>query len=172
MDTRRAPQCGRPLSTVLAAPVQANSAQLSGTRVAADGLDRICRGFGGLTRSWRLDRMTTVCHPDSGRITARFASGAEHYGVAASICPPRAGNRKDLVEKSNHTAAAGGAPCPTTGSFLRQRHQHQARIFTLSPALHFRKSWIVRNQSNVLGNSRRTIGNCSDSVTKNYRRGS
>lgn len=30
-----------------------------------DGLDRICRRLGGLTRTWRSDRMATVCHPDT-----------------------------------------------------------------------------------------------------------
>lgn len=70
-----------------------------------DGLDRICRGLGGLTRSWRFDRMATVCHPDSGRMTASFAGVAKHYGVTVTICPARAGNRKGVVEKANHTAA-------------------------------------------------------------------
>ncbi|KOS56700.1 Mu transposase domain-containing protein [Rhodococcus rhodochrous] len=70
-----------------------------------DGLDRICRGLGGLTCSWRFDRMATVCHPDSGRMTASFAGVAKHYGVTVTICPPRAGNRKGVVEKANHTAA-------------------------------------------------------------------
>jgi hypothetical protein len=30
---------------------------------------------------------------------------AKHYGVSVAICPPRRGNRKGVVEKSNHTAA-------------------------------------------------------------------
>ncbi|OZD83117.1 transcriptional regulator [Rhodococcus sp. 05-2256-B2] len=70
-----------------------------------DGLDRICRGLGGVSRVWRFDRMATVCHPDSGRITASFAGIAKYYGVSVAICPPRRGNRKGAVEKSNHTAA-------------------------------------------------------------------
>ena len=70
-----------------------------------DGLDRICRGLGGVSRVWRFDRMATVCHPDSGRVTASFAGVAKHYGVSVAICPPRRGNRKGAVEKSNHTAA-------------------------------------------------------------------
>ena len=70
-----------------------------------DGLDRICRGLGGVSRVWRFDRMATVCHPDSGRITASFAGVAKYYGVSVAICPPRRGNRKGAVEKSNHTAA-------------------------------------------------------------------
>lgn len=70
-----------------------------------DGLDRIVRKLGGLTRMWRFDRMATVCHPDSGRVTATFAGVAKHYGVSVAICPPRSGNRKGVVEKANHTAA-------------------------------------------------------------------
>ncbi|MEV8195613.1 MULTISPECIES: helix-turn-helix domain-containing protein [Rhodococcus] len=70
-----------------------------------DGLDRICRKLGGLTRTWRFDRMATVCHPDSGKVTASFAGVAKYYGVVPAICPPRAGNRKGVVEKANHTAA-------------------------------------------------------------------
>ncbi len=70
-----------------------------------DGLDRVVRKLGGLTRTWRFDRMATVCHPDSGKVTATFAGVAKHYGVAVAICPPRSGNRKGVVEKANHTAA-------------------------------------------------------------------
>ena len=49
--------------------------------------------------------MSTVCHPESGKVTATFAAVAKHYGVQVAICPPRRGNRKGVVEKSNHTAA-------------------------------------------------------------------
>ena len=70
-----------------------------------EGLDRVTRALGGVTRSWRFDRMATVCDPGSGRITASFAGVAKHYSVSVSICPPRSGNRKGLVEKANLTAA-------------------------------------------------------------------
>lgn len=70
-----------------------------------DALDRVVRALGGLTHGWRFDRMATVCHPDSGRMTASFARVAKHYGVGVSICPPRSGHRKGVVEKINHTAA-------------------------------------------------------------------
>jgi transposase len=70
-----------------------------------DALHRISAGLGGLTRCWRFDRMATVCHPESGRITASFAGVAKHYGVAVSVCPARRGNRKGVVEKANHVAA-------------------------------------------------------------------
>lgn len=70
-----------------------------------DALDRVTRALGGVTHAWRFDRMATVCHPETGRITASFAGVAKHYGVTVSICPPRSGHRKGVVEKINHTAA-------------------------------------------------------------------
>ena len=70
-----------------------------------DGLDRVARALGGLTRAWRFDRMATVVHPASGRVTASFAAVAKHYGVSVRSCPPRRGNRKGVVEKANHAAA-------------------------------------------------------------------
>jgi transposase len=69
------------------------------------GLDRVSRAVGGVTKTWRFDRMATVCDPGSGRITASFAGVAKHYSVAVAVCPPRRGNRKGVVEKNNHTAA-------------------------------------------------------------------
>ena len=70
-----------------------------------DGLDRVSRELGGLTGVWRFDRMATVCHPATGRVTASFAAVAKHYGVQVAICPSRHGNRKGVVEKANHSAA-------------------------------------------------------------------
>ncbi|MGH3630663.1 MAG: Mu transposase domain-containing protein, partial [Sciscionella sp.] len=61
--------------------------------------------LGGVTNEWRFDRMATVCHPDSGRVTASFAGVAKHYGVIVTVCPPRSGHRKGVVEKVNHGAA-------------------------------------------------------------------
>jgi transposase len=71
----------------------------------AEALDRVVRKLGGLTRRWRFDRMATVCHPATGKITADFAGLAKYYGVAVDLCPPRHGNRKGVVEKANHSAA-------------------------------------------------------------------
>ncbi|MGZ4620813.1 MAG: IS21/IS408/IS1162 family transposase [Frankiaceae bacterium] len=70
-----------------------------------DALHRVAAALGGLTRTWRFDRMATVCHPGSGRVSASFAAVAKHYGISVAICPPRRGNRKGVVEKANHTAA-------------------------------------------------------------------
>ena len=70
-----------------------------------DGLDRVARALGGLSRDWRFDRMGTVVSPESGKVSASFAGVAKHYGVTVRPCPPRRGNRKGVVEKANHVAA-------------------------------------------------------------------
>lgn len=70
-----------------------------------EALDAVVRRLGGLTGAWRFDRMSTVCHPDSGRLLASFAAVAMHYGVTVPICPPGHGWRKGVVEKANHGAA-------------------------------------------------------------------
>jgi transposase len=71
----------------------------------AEALDQVARKLGGLTRRWRFDRMATVCHPGSGKLTAIFAGLAKYYGVGVDVCPSRHGNRKGVVEKANHSAA-------------------------------------------------------------------
>jgi hypothetical protein len=70
-----------------------------------EGLHQVATRLGGLTRGWRFDRMATVCHPGSGRITASFGPVAVHYAVTVSICPSRRAWRKGAVEKSAHTIA-------------------------------------------------------------------
>lgn len=70
-----------------------------------DSLDRVAHALGGLSEVWRFDRMATVCHPATGRVTATFAAVAKHYAVSVAICPPRHGNRKGVVEKANDVAA-------------------------------------------------------------------
>jgi transposase len=68
-------------------------------------LHGVCERLGGLTRRWRFDRMSTVCHPDTGDLTVSFAEAAKFYGVAVDVCPSRRGWRKGVVEKANHSAA-------------------------------------------------------------------
>jgi transposase len=70
-----------------------------------DGLDRVARALGGLSRDWRFDRMATVVNPETGTVSASVAAVAKHYGVKVKACPPRRGNRKGVVEKANHVAA-------------------------------------------------------------------
>jgi transposase len=70
-----------------------------------DAQHQVAARLGGLTRVWRFDRMATVVHPGSGKVTPSYAAVAKHYGVQAKPCPPRRGNRKGVVEKANHSAA-------------------------------------------------------------------
>jgi transposase len=68
-------------------------------------LHGVCGRLGGVTREWRFDRMSTVCHPGSGDVTASFAEAAKYYGAVVNVCPSRRGWRKGVVEKANHSAA-------------------------------------------------------------------
>ena len=68
-----------------------------------EGLHQVATRLGGLTQRWRFDRMATVCHPGSGRITASFGPVAMHYQLGISICPSRHAWRKGAVEKSADT---------------------------------------------------------------------
>jgi transposase len=70
-----------------------------------EALDGVLRRLGGVTTSWRFDRMSTVYNNSSGHVTAAFAAVAKHYGAVVAVCPPRRGNRKGVVEKANHAAA-------------------------------------------------------------------
>lgn len=70
-----------------------------------EALHAVSVRHGGLPRRWRTDRMATVCHPSTGRLTASFAPVVKHYGVGIDVCPSRHGNRKGVVEKSNHSLA-------------------------------------------------------------------
>ena len=70
-----------------------------------EALDGVVRRLGGVTRYWRFDRMATVCHPASGRVSSSFAAVAGHYSAGVRICPSRRGQRKGVVEKANHSAA-------------------------------------------------------------------
>ena len=70
-----------------------------------EALDGVVRRLGGVTRYWRFDRMATVCHPASGRVSSSFAAVAGHYAAGVRICPARRGQRKGVVEKANHSAA-------------------------------------------------------------------
>jgi transposase len=70
-----------------------------------EGLHQVATRLGGLSGNWRFDRMASVCHPGSGRITASFGPVAVHYQVGICVCPSRHAWRKGAVEKSAHTIA-------------------------------------------------------------------
>ena len=86
-------------------------------------LHGVSERMGGLTRRWRFDRMSTVCHPESGDLTASFAEAAKYYGVGVDVCPSRRGWRKGVVEKANHSAAQRWwrtlPDCPVTDKSAR-----------------------------------------------------
>jgi transposase len=65
-----------------------------------DAIDGVLRRLGGTSRAWRTDRMASVVHPGTDRITAPFAQAAKHYGVEVWVCPPRRPQRKGVVEKA------------------------------------------------------------------------
>jgi hypothetical protein len=44
-----------------------------------EALDAVLRRLGGVSLRWRFDRMATVCHPGSGRLTGSFGPVAVHY---------------------------------------------------------------------------------------------
>jgi transposase len=61
--------------------------------------------LGGVTASWRFDRMSTVLKAGTSDLTPMFAAFSKHHGVSVVACRPRSGNRTGVVEKNNHTAA-------------------------------------------------------------------
>lgn len=61
--------------------------------------------LGGVTKTWRFDRMTTVLKAGTSDLTPMFAGFSKHHAVSVVACRPRSGNRKGVVEKNNHTAA-------------------------------------------------------------------
>jgi transposase len=65
-----------------------------------EAIDGVLRRLGGTTRAWRTDRMATVVHQGSDRLTAAFAAVAKHYGVEVWVCPARRPQRKGVVESA------------------------------------------------------------------------
>ncbi len=85
-----------------------------------EGIDAVLRRFGGTARRWRFDRMTGVVDTRTGKVLASFAAVAKYYGVGIDVCPPRAGNRKGVVEAANR--------------FLQRRWWRTARVSTQQEA--------------------------------------
>lgn len=61
--------------------VLAHSGRWRGARIVVEdqahliaAIDNITRTLGGVSRSWRFDRMATVCHLDSGKVTSTSAA--------------------------------------------------------------------------------------------------
>src|SRR5665811_556244 len=53
--------------------------------------------LGGVTKTWRFDRMSTVLKAGTGDLTPMFAAFSKHHGVSVVACRPRSGNRKGAV---------------------------------------------------------------------------
>ena len=78
--------------------------------------------LGGLTRRWRFDRMATVCHPDSGALTATFGPVAAYYRSgsylpAAARQPQGGGGEGEPHRRATLVAHPGrrGVPGPSPG---------------------------------------------------------
>lgn len=65
-----------------------------------EAIDGVLRRLGGTSLAWRTDRMATVVHQGSDRLTAAFAQVAKHYGVEVWVCPARRPQRKGVVESA------------------------------------------------------------------------
>ena len=87
-----------------------------------EGLDRVTRALGGVTHSWRFDRMATVCHPDTGRVTAslpgsRSTTGCRWRSARRARGIARGWWRRSTTPPRN----AGGGPWPTSSASRRHR---------------------------------------------------
>ena len=71
----------------------------SGHLIAA--IQEVIRGLGGLTNRFRIDAMEGAVVPGTRRLNAAFADFCRSLAVGVDMCPPRRGNRKGVVEKSN-----------------------------------------------------------------------
>ena len=102
VDGASAGRVAGPLRPVARRPVRSRWT----SRTWSTGLDRISRGLGGVTAAWRFDRMATVCHPGSGRVTAIVRRRSRSTTACRWRSARRgAGTAKGVVEKANHTAA-------------------------------------------------------------------
>jgi hypothetical protein len=70
-----------------------------------EGIDGVLRRLGGTSHAWRTDRMATVVHPGTDRITAQFAQVAKHYGgrdLGVSRTAPAAQRRGGVRDQIHH----------------------------------------------------------------------
>ena len=50
-----------------------------------DAQHQVVTRLGGLTRVWRFDRMATVVHPGTGKVTTSYAAVAKHYPLTELV---------------------------------------------------------------------------------------
>ena len=85
-------------------------------------LDRIAAPWVGLTRVWRFDRMATVVHPATGKVTAVLRRGRETLRGAGRSAHRGAGTAKVWSRRpTTPRRNAGGAPCPTMSPSRRPK---------------------------------------------------
>jgi hypothetical protein len=85
-----------------------------------DSLHRVCVAPAH-TMAVRLDGHRLP--PASAWVNLSFAQTAKHYAVSVALCPPRRGNRKGVVEKSNHIGAQRWWRTVADEGLLTQRAQ-------------------------------------------------
>ena len=86
-----------------------------------DALDKTTRKLGGLTKKWRFDRMTTVYHPDSGKVTATFAAVANTTASRSRSAHPDGGNPQGRGREGQPRRS------PTLVANLARRHHGRAK---------------------------------------------
>src|SRR6266545_643736 len=64
-------------------------------------MQEVIWNLGGLTKRFRIDAMEGAVVPGTRRLNAAFADFCRSLAVGVDMCPPRRGNRKGVVEKSN-----------------------------------------------------------------------
>lgn len=125
-----------------------------------NGIDRICRCLGGVSRVWRFDRMATDWHPESGRITASSAGVTKDYGVPVAMCTPGREHRKGSVEKSNHAATQRWWRTLSDVVTVEQARARLDRFCTLrgDTRLHQRRKEVHQRRKEVGGDDRHNRG--------------
>ena len=94
-----------------------------------DGLDRVSRALGGVTRSWRFDRMATVCHPrhrEGERDVRRRREALRGVGLdlPTAVGPPQGSRGED--QPTTPPRNAGGGPWPTRSRWSRPKPRSTA----------------------------------------------
>ena len=79
-------------------------------------LHGVCERLGGVTRRWRFDRMSTVCHPGVRGPDARRSPRSRSTTASPSTCARRgaAGARAWWRRRTTPRRSGGGGRCPTT----------------------------------------------------------
>jgi hypothetical protein len=91
-----------------------------------DALDGVLRRLDGTPRGWRTDRMATVVHPGTDRITARFAQAAKHSGADKPVAPRWS---RLVASRLRHRRRY----CAAVRSKLRLRGEEEVHVRAVAP---------------------------------------